>query len=180
MDEQEAQTLGATVKSTGADIGWAVCEMRYHGGKVRRAGWNGTYLVFQRGYPEGIPINANTAQATGIAPGTVCIFLPYIMMRTTTGEFVPWLCSQTDLLANDWQVNEPIKTMSAFVPVPEDEARYPGESYMPDQSNNIEAVRKAWHNCREEYTELEAENDQLRVQLKELAALKEGNNGNQK
>jgi hypothetical protein len=103
MDEQEAQELGA-VKSTGADIGWAVREMRYYGGKVSRVGWNGKgmYLVFQKGYPDGIPINANTAQATGIAQGTVCKFLPYIMMRTATGEFVPWLCSQTDLLANDW------------------------------------------------------------------------------
>jgi hypothetical protein len=86
------------------DIGWAVNEMRHHGGKVARAGWNGKgmYLVFQKGYPDGIPINANTAQATGIPQGTVCKFLPYITMRTASGEFVPWLCSQTDLLATDW------------------------------------------------------------------------------
>lgn len=88
------------------DIGWAVTEMRHHGGKVRRAGWNGKgmYLVFQKGYPDGIPINANTAQATGIPQGTVCKFLPYVMMRTATGDFVPWLCSQTDLLATDWEL----------------------------------------------------------------------------
>lgn len=93
---------------TGRDIGWAVNEMRYHGGKVARAGWNGKgmYLVFQRGYPEGIPINKNTAEATGIAQGTVCKFLPYIMMKTADTEphFVPWLCSQTDLLAQDWEL----------------------------------------------------------------------------
>ena len=88
----------------GHDIGWAVREMRYHGGKVARAGWNGRgmFLVFQKGYPDGIPINANTAQATGIPQGTVCKFLPYIMMRTVSGDLVPWLCSQTDLLATDW------------------------------------------------------------------------------
>lgn len=88
------------------DIGWAVNEMRHHGGKVCREGWNGKgmYLVFQKAYPEGIPINANTAQATGIPQGTVCKFLPYIMMRTAGGEFVPWLCSQTDLLAVDWRL----------------------------------------------------------------------------
>jgi hypothetical protein len=30
--------------------------------------------------------------------------LPYVMMRTAGGEFVPWLCSQTDLLAIDWGI----------------------------------------------------------------------------
>jgi len=25
-------------------------------------------------------------------------------MKTAQGEFVPWLASQTDLLADDWQV----------------------------------------------------------------------------
>lgn len=90
------------------DIGRAVTEMRHHGKKVERAGWNGKgmYLVFQKAYPEGIPINKNTADATGIPAGTICKFLPYILMRTQAGEFVPWLCSQTDLLATDWQVSQ--------------------------------------------------------------------------
>ncbi len=88
------------------DIGRAVTEMRHHGKKVAREGWNGKgmYLVFQKAYPEGIPINKNTADATGIPAGTVCKFLPYILMRTAGGEFVPWLASQTDLLAVDWEV----------------------------------------------------------------------------
>lgn len=88
------------------DIGWAVDAMRRHGLKVARAGWNGKgmFLVFQKAYPSGIPINENTAQATGLPVGTVCKFLPYIMMRTADGSFVPWLCSQTDLLAEDWEV----------------------------------------------------------------------------
>lgn len=89
----------------GRDIGWAVVTMRYVGGKVRRSGWNGKgmYLVFQAAYPNGIAINQNTANATGQPVGTVCKFLPYVMMRTATGEFVPWLCSQSDLLAIDWE-----------------------------------------------------------------------------
>ena len=28
--------------------------------------------------------------------------LPYIYMRTVQGDLVPWLASQTDMLANDW------------------------------------------------------------------------------
>lgn len=86
-------------------IGMAVKEMQ-DGRRVARDGWNGKgmYLAYQKGYPDGIPINKNTAEATGLPEGTVCKFLPYIMMRTADGSFVPWLCSQTDLLARDWMV----------------------------------------------------------------------------
>jgi hypothetical protein len=62
------------------------------------------YLAYQAGYPGGIPINANTATATGLPEGTVCKFLPYIMMRTVDGSFVPWLASQTDVLSFDWEI----------------------------------------------------------------------------
>jgi len=58
------------------------------------------------GYPDGIAINVNTAEATGIPPGTVCKFRPYIMMWTANGDFVPWLASQSDVLAEDWEVAE--------------------------------------------------------------------------
>ncbi len=30
--------------------------------------------------------------------------LPYIYIQTGLGDFVPWLPSQTDLLAEDWEV----------------------------------------------------------------------------
>jgi hypothetical protein len=74
------------------------------GKKVQRSGWNGKgmWLALQKAYPDGIPINKNTAEATGIPEGTVCKFLPYIMMKTADNAFVPWLASQTDILANDW------------------------------------------------------------------------------
>lgn len=75
------------------------------GKKVYRRGWNGKgmYIVYQKGYPQGIPINKNTSEATGLSEGTVCKFLPYIMMKTADDSFVPWLASQTDLLAEDWE-----------------------------------------------------------------------------
>lgn len=76
------------------------------GRKVCRFGWNGKgmFIVYQKGYPDGIGINENTAKALGLEIGTVCKFLPYIMMRTAQGDFVPWLASQTDILADDWTV----------------------------------------------------------------------------
>lgn len=74
------------------------------GHKLHRAGWNGQgmWIVCQKGYPDGIPINTNTAEATGLQEGSVQVFRPYLMMRTDDGSFVPWVASQTDLLAEDW------------------------------------------------------------------------------
>ena len=87
------------------DFGFALQALNA-GKKVARSGWNGKemYIVKQDGYPNGIAINSNTARATGIAEGTVCKFSPYIMMKTAQNTFVPWLASQTDLLADDWQI----------------------------------------------------------------------------
>jgi hypothetical protein len=89
----------------GMTFGLAI-EALKKGLRVSRSGWNGKgmYLAYQQGYPDGIPINANTALATGIAEGTVCKFLPYLIMRTAQGDFVPWLASQTDVLAEDWEL----------------------------------------------------------------------------
>lgn len=87
----------------GLSLGEAIHLLK--GGKrMARAGWNGKgmWLAYQKGYPQGIPINANTAQATGLPEGAVCVFRPYIMMRDAQGSFVPWLASQTDMLAEDW------------------------------------------------------------------------------
>lgn len=79
-------------------------ELMKKGSRIARENWNGKgmYLVHQKGYPNGIPINKNTAEATGIPEGTVCVFREYIMMKTVDNEFVPWVASQTDILAEDW------------------------------------------------------------------------------
>lgn len=75
------------------------------GKKVARAGWNGKemYLILVDGtkdakLTEGTPY----AKATG---GNIVTINPHIDMMTATGEMQPgWLASQTDMLANDWQV----------------------------------------------------------------------------
>ncbi len=89
------------------NFGWAI-EFLKNNGLVRRAGWNGKgmWLCYQKAYPDGIPINQNTAEATGIPQGTIMRFLPYLMMKTVDGSFVPWLASQTDILAEDWEPAE--------------------------------------------------------------------------
>lgn len=72
-------------------------------GKVARSGWNGAgmYVALSPGFelPAGrvysLPVREEIADGTGV-------FRPYLIMRTVDGEFVPWVASQTDLLANDW------------------------------------------------------------------------------
>jgi Protein of unknown function (DUF2829) len=76
--------------------------------KLYREGWQGQgqYVCLQKGYPDGIPINANTAAATGLPAGTMGVFLPYLMFCTSQGNFVPWVASQTDILSRDWEIRE--------------------------------------------------------------------------
>jgi len=87
------------------DFGRALDALK-EGCKVQRSGWNGKnmFVVLQKGYPDGIPINANTARALGEPEGRIHKFLPYLMFRTAQGDFVPWLASQTDMLSDDWQI----------------------------------------------------------------------------
>lgn len=86
------------------DFAWALEELRA-GERVQRAGWNGKdmFVTLQAGYPNGVPINANTADAIGEPEGTVHRFDPYFMLKTATGSFVPWTVSTADALAEDWQ-----------------------------------------------------------------------------
>lgn len=73
------------------------------GYKLRRDGWNGrgmfVFLV------PGSTFLVNRPPLLGIYPeGTEVNYHAHIDMRTADGEIVPWLASQTDLLANDWSV----------------------------------------------------------------------------
>lgn len=77
-----------------------------NGYRVCRRGWNGTgmWVFYQKGYPDGIPINKNTADATGIEEGIVCKFMPYLSMKIAGPEaaFVHWVPSMLDILAEDY------------------------------------------------------------------------------
>lgn len=87
-------------------IGWAVKQLN-GGYRVRRDSWNskGMSLGLWAGYPtSGVRIDDHDAQATGEVGGSVCKFQPYVMMRTAEGDFVPWVCSHSDLLADDWEI----------------------------------------------------------------------------
>lgn len=70
-------------------IDWAIKEL-WNKNRVCRSGWNGKNMYLELQIPD------TNSKMT----------LPYVYMKTAQGDFVPWLCSQTDLLATDWQLAE--------------------------------------------------------------------------
>lgn len=69
-----------------------------------RTTWAGQWVCRQKAYPEGIAINANTAEATGLPQGSTCRFNPYLMLCQANGTFEPYAPTQADLFAVDWEL----------------------------------------------------------------------------
>jgi hypothetical protein len=69
------------------DFGWALQQCKL-GLKVARANWNGKgmWIALQR------PDEHSKMK------------LSYLYMSTVTGDLVPWLASQTDMLSEDWSL----------------------------------------------------------------------------
>lgn len=68
-------------------IGGAVNLLK-RGERVARPGWNGKGMWLELQVPD---------EHSKMS-------LPYVYMHTADDKLVPWLCSQTDLLADDWVV----------------------------------------------------------------------------
>jgi hypothetical protein len=85
------------------DFSQALISIRL-GDRMSRKAWGDpeVFVVFQKGYPEGIGINANTSEAIGLPEGTVVAFQPYLIKRSEDGSFAPWTPTQADILAGDW------------------------------------------------------------------------------
>jgi len=67
------------------DFGTAITILKDKG-RVSREGWNGKGMFLELQVPD------EHSKMT----------LPYIYMTTVTGDRVPWLASQTDILSEDW------------------------------------------------------------------------------
>lgn len=70
------------------------------GYKVARKGWNGKGMWLSYFDPY------NTIQFVLEEKKIGGTFLPYIGMKTADNKYVPWLASQTDILAEDWYIVE--------------------------------------------------------------------------
>jgi hypothetical protein len=66
---------------------------------ISRTGWNGKsrWIVLVRDWT----VEKELSQIVeGLLP------IPFIAMKTVDNNFVPWLASQTDIMANDWNIIE--------------------------------------------------------------------------
>lgn len=71
------------------------------GGRVARTGWDGKgmfiFLV------KGSTFEVNREPLLSIlGAGTIVDYHGHVDMKCANGQIVPWLCSQTDMLADDW------------------------------------------------------------------------------
>jgi len=73
------------------DFGWVLRELKAHPGagmkQFRRRGWNGKGMWITLQFPD-----AHSKMTK-----------PYIYMKTAQGDLIPWLASQADMLADDWE-----------------------------------------------------------------------------
>lgn len=76
------------------------------GEKAFRLGWNGRgmYVVRQKGYPDGIPSNKQTAEAWDLKEGDLFKVEPYLQIKNANGSHAMWVPSVGDIFAEDWEV----------------------------------------------------------------------------
>lgn len=92
--------------TSGMDFGMAIAALKC-GAKVSREGWNGKgmfiYFVGDAKYPA-----AQNPLGTmlGVFPDDLVPYRSYIAMKTAQNDVVPWVASQTDILATDWTIVE--------------------------------------------------------------------------
>jgi hypothetical protein len=98
------QFENAYQRTDSMSFGHAIVALK-SGLKVARTGWNGKgmflFLV------PGSVFKVNRPPLLGIyEEGTEINYHAHIDMKTADGQVVPWLASQTDVLADDWQIVE--------------------------------------------------------------------------
>lgn len=90
-DNENCTLLGGTPTF---DFGEAVKYLK-RGLKVCRQGWNGKGMYLAH-------VNSYQYKVDGEVHKDSLFLSPWIGMKTADGKFVPWLASQTDILAEDW------------------------------------------------------------------------------
>ena len=88
-------------------FGMAIEAMR-KGFRVARRGWNGKNMFLFYNPGSNVKVQEGRPLAAAFLAGTPVNCRPYIMMKTADEQLtiVPWLASQTDMLADDWFIVE--------------------------------------------------------------------------
>jgi hypothetical protein len=93
----------AAYKATGTmNFGHALIALQ-EGYKVSRIGWNGKGMWLGFTASDQWGLGSNQPYDSGHIDSKM---LPWIGMKTADGAYVPWLASQTDMLASDWGIVE--------------------------------------------------------------------------
>jgi hypothetical protein len=92
--------IDSTKLTAQGTFGWAIGRLE-HGRRVQRAGWNGKglFLFLVDTWDVGDELQE-------MHPIAGLKRAPFIAMKTVDDRLVPWLASQTDMLATDWSVVE--------------------------------------------------------------------------
>lgn len=87
------------------DFGMAI-RLLQGGQRVTRVGWNGKgmWLALTKGreVPTDLIWSAATREWAKNQPGAKVTVRDYIVMKTADDQIVPWVASQSDMLAEDW------------------------------------------------------------------------------
>lgn len=75
------------------------------GHRVARKGWNGKGMFIFLVNGSRFTVNREPLLSI-MGEGTEVAYHAHVDMKTADGQVVPWLCSQTDMLAEDWQIVE--------------------------------------------------------------------------
>jgi Protein of unknown function (DUF2829) len=73
------------------------------GKRVSRTGWNGKSMFLFLVPGSNFKVNREPLLSI-MGEGAEVTYCPHIDMKTADGKIVPWLASQTDVLADDWGV----------------------------------------------------------------------------
>lgn len=86
------------------DFGTAIHLLK-RGRKVARKGWNGKGMFLYFVPANSYPASRNTLETLkGEFENDLVPYGAYIAMKTAQDNVVPWLASQTDVLAEDWEL----------------------------------------------------------------------------
>ncbi len=93
------------------DFGKALQALK-EGKRVAREGWNGKGMFLFLVAGSNFVVNREPLLSI-MGEGTMVTYRPHIDMKDAEGKVVPWLASQTDMLAEDWAEVAPIASSAA-------------------------------------------------------------------
>ena len=89
-------------ETVGLTFGLAI-EACKRGAKITRVGWNGKGMFLYHVPADYYPVKTNAAKSF-FGDNSLVPYRAYIAMKTVDNDVVPWVASQSDILATDWSI----------------------------------------------------------------------------